>query len=93
MYLSLSELHLEFAVCLFRIKFLYILFTFIFRQFNASSHQLPHSHNSLLVFFVEQFHLLVKVGFEKAVLDDTVFFKLVFGVLFGDFSSDFTRIF
>ena len=60
---------------------------------NASSHQLPHSHNSLLVFFVEQFHLLVKVGFEKAVLDDTVFFKLVFGVLFGDFSSNFTRIF
>ena len=66
MYLSLSELHLEFAVCLFRIKFLYILFTFIFRQFNTSSHQLPHSHNSLLVFFVEQFHLLVEVGFEKA---------------------------
>ena len=47
----------------------------------------------LLVFFVEQLHLLVEVGFEKAVLDDTVFFKLVFGVFFGDFSSDFTGVF
>jgi len=47
----------------------------------------------LLVFFVEQLHLLVEVGFEKAVLNDTVFLKLVFGVFFGDFSSDFTDIF
>ena len=47
----------------------------------------------LLVFFVEQLHLLVEVGSKKAVLDDTVFLKLVFGVFFGDFGSDFTGIF
>ena len=40
----------------------------------------------LFVFFVEQLHLLVEVGFEKEVLDDPVLFKFIFGVLFGNFS-------